>query len=184
MATANFQSAIQKRVAKGLPGDKASLNPFVYTERNYIAGDGKVTVGKFVWADSETPDEDNAPGVLRALSSGGDGLKPLGIVERNLSGIDYDLLDGGTLTLPEFTPLNIVRRGDLYVVATMDAAKGNKVYAAYADGSLQIHPSGQDIYGAIETGWEVAEGGAEGELITITSWNTDVVTITINNDPQ
>jgi hypothetical protein len=182
MAKAHFQTEVQKLPAIGLPGDKASLNPFVYTERNYLAGDEAITIGKFVWSDPDNPDSSEAGSVLKALSEGNDGVRPLGIVERNLSYANYDLLDGGTLIVPQFALLNIVRRGDLYAVAMTDAQVGHKVYATFSDGSLQTYSTGQDIYGAIETAWEVVQGGYEGELIIISNWNTDVVIN--NNGPQ
>ena len=81
MAISNFPTEVQKRQAKGAPGDKASLNPVVYTERNYLAGDAAVTVGNFVWPDPGNAAVDSdAPGAFKALSSGA-GL-PLGLAER------------------------------------------------------------------------------------------------------
>ncbi|MDR2075635.1 MAG: DUF4646 domain-containing protein [Desulfovibrio sp.] len=178
MALANFQTAVQKRQAKGIAGDKATLNPFVYTDRNYFAGDGAVTVGNFVWEDpaNPAPGAYEGSGVFSALSSGTGA--PLGIVERNHSYVNYDLLDGGTLVVPQKALLNVVRRGDLYAVAATAATKGQKVFAVLADGSLKTGAAGDTVAGAVETAWEVAEGGAAGDLITITNWNADVV---INN---
>lgn len=171
MAIANFQGQVQKTPAKGVPGDKASLNPHVYTDRNYVAGDDAVTVGNFVWDDpaNPAPADYHGSGVLAALSSGTG--QPAGIVERNLSYVNYNLLDGGTLVLPEHAPLNTVRRGDLYAVASTAATKGQKVFATLADGSIQTGAAGATISGAIETPWEVTEGGAAGELITISNWS-------------
>lgn len=177
MAIANFQGQVQKVPAKGVPGDKASLNPTVYTDRNYIAGDDAVTVGNFVWDDpaNPTPAAQNpnghGSGVLKALSTGTDGVLPLGVVERNLSYVNYNLRGGGTLVLPEHAPLNTVKRGDLYAVASTVATKGQKVFASLADGSIQTAAAGATITGAIETPWEVTEGGAAGELITISNWS-------------
>lgn len=173
MAIANFQGQVQKVPAKGVPGDKASLNPTVYTDRNYITGDDAVTVGNFVWGDpaNPAPADYHGSGVLKALSKGTDGVLPLGVVERNLSYVNYNLLDGGTLVLPEHAPLNTVKRGDLYAVASTAATKGQKVFATLADGSIQTAAAGATVTGAIETPWEVTEGGAAGELITISNWS-------------
>lgn len=171
MAYVNFPDTVQKFPAKGVPGDKATLNPFVYTDRNYVAGDDAVTVGNFVWDDpaNPVPADYHGSGILKALSNG-TGL-PLGIVERNLSYVNYDLLNGGTLVVPELAPLNTVKRGDMYVLSATAAIKGQKVFATLLDGSVQTGAAGATIAGAIETHWEVAEGGAAGELITISNWS-------------
>lgn len=171
MATANFQTQVQTYPAKGVPGDKASLNPAVYTDRNYISGDAAVIVGNFVWDDPDNPTDYYGSGVMKALSSSASAVAPLGIVERNLSYFNYDLKDGGTLTLPEAANLTVVRRGDLYAVASTAANKGQKVFAVLADGSLKTGPAGAAVSGAVETPWTVTEGGAAGELITISNWS-------------
>ena len=170
MARADFQTQVQPVPAIGVPGDKASLNPFVYTDRNYVAGDETVTVGNFVWEDPANPVLPNyhGSGVLKALSTG-TGL-PLGIVQRNLSYVNYDILDSGTLIVPENAPLQTVVKGDLYAFATTAAIKGQKVFATLADGTLQTGAAGATVAGAIETPWVVTEGGAAGELITVSSW--------------
>lgn len=172
MALGNFQNAVQAVPALGVPGDKASLNPHVYTDRNYIAGDETVTVGNFVWADPANPvaPDYHGSGVWKALSTGAEGTLPLGIVQRNLSYFNYDILDGGTLIVPEGSNLNTVIRGDLYVYATTAATRGQKVFATLANGTLQTGTAGGSISGAIETPWKVEEGGAAGTLITISSW--------------
>lgn len=173
MAYIGFPNTVQKFPAKGVAGDKATLHPFVYTDRNYVAGDDAVTVGNFVWDDPDNPDpaDYHGSGILKALSTGTYGVSPLGIVERNLSSMNYELLNGGTLVLPELTPLNTVKRGDLYVLASTAATKGQKVFATLADGSIQTAAAGATVAGAIETPWEVTEGGAAGERITISNWS-------------
>ena len=173
MAYIGFPSRIQPYPAKGKPGDKATLNPVVYTDRNYIAGDDTVTVGNFVWADPANPDppDYHGSGVLDALSSGGEGVQPVGIVENTLTFVNNDLRGNGTLIVPKGANLSTVRRGDLYVFASTAAVAGQKVYATLADGSIQTDAAGEEIDGAVETPWVVMEGGAAGELITISNWS-------------
>lgn len=174
MALATFQTTVQKYPAIGVPGDKATLNPFVYTDRNYIAGDDAVTVGNFVWDDPENPVEPDpgyhGSGVWAALSSSATEVVPLGIVQRNLSYVNYNLIDGGTLVVPKGGNLNTVKNGDMYVVASTASTKGQKVFATLADGSIQTGAAGASIAGAIETEWVVVEGNAAGELITVSNW--------------
>lgn len=172
MATANFQNQVAKFPGLGVPGDKASLNPIVTTDRNYIAGDAAVTIGNFVWDNpaNPVPPDYHGSGVLEALSTGTAGVLPLGIVLRNLSYVDYDIRDGGTLVVPEGSNITTVIYGDLYAVATTAATKGQKVFATLAGGAIQTGAAGATIAGAVETPWFVVEGGAAGELITISAW--------------
>ena len=172
MATANFQNQVVKVPGLGVPGDKASLNPIVTTDRNYIAGDAAVKVGNFVWADPLNPvsPDYHGSGVWEALSTGGAGVLPLGVVVRNLSYVNYDILSGATLTVAKGANLTVVTRADLYAVATTAATKGQKVFATLAGGAIQTGAAGATIAGAIETPWFVVEGGAAGELITISAW--------------
>ena len=162
MTYVGFPSTVQKYPAKGKPGDKASLNPVVYTDRNYTAGDKAVTAGNFNWADPADS--------VAALSTGASGATPLGIVENTLSFVNDDVRSAGTLAVPNGSSLSTVRRGDLYVVASTAAAEGQKVFAVLADGSIKTGTAGAAVAGAIETAWKVTEGGAAGELITISNW--------------
>ena len=170
MPTTHFQAQVQKTLAKGVPGDKATLNAHVYTDQNYIAGAG-VTVGNFVWADpaNPLPANYNGSGVLKALATGTG--QPMGIVERILSYVNTNMTDGGTLAVAERSALNIVKRGDLYAVSATAATKGQKVFAVLANGTLKTGAAGATVAGAIETSWTVTEGGAASELITISSWS-------------
>ena len=172
MAIADFQKQVTKVPAIGVAGDKATLNPVVTTDRNYIAGDAGCTAGNFVWDNPANPVAPNyhGSGIWTALSTGTDPALPLGIVLRNLSYRDYDIRDGGTLVIPEGAPLTTIVRGDLYVVSTTAATKGQAVFATLAGGAVQTGAVGATISGAVETPWIVTEGGAAGEIITVSSW--------------
>lgn len=185
MAYVGFPSTVQKYPAKGKPGEKASLNPVVYTDRNYIAGDDSVTVGNFVWADPDNPEpvdyqpSGHGSGILAALSTGAAGASPVGIVENTLTFVNDDLRSVGTMIVPKGSNLSTIRRGDLYVAASTAASLGQKVFAVLADGTIKTGAAGATVAGAIETAWEVTEGGAAGDLITISNWNADVVINTV-----
>lgn len=172
----NFPNTIQQYPAKGVQGDKATLNPFVYTDRNYIAGDDGVTVGHFVWDDPtnpvNNPDDYHGSGIFKALSTGTAGVQPVGIVERNLSYILWDLTVGASLVVPKGSALNTVKYGDMYVVATTAATKGQKLFAVIADGTIQTGAAGGTVSGAVETPWVVVDGGPADSLITVSSWFT------------
>jgi hypothetical protein len=144
MARSEFQKQVAKGQEIGVPGDKATSNPFVYTDRNYLAGAGGVTVGAFVWDDPSNPAApEPGTGVSSALSKGAGA--PLGIVERNISYFNFDMRDGGTLAVPEESAIQVVIKGDLYAVSATAATKGQKVFAVLADGSLKTGAKGATI---------------------------------------
>ena len=166
MATASFQKEIQKKQAKGIQGDKATLNPVVYADRNYVVdADDTVTIGNFVWAVDTQPDGN----VWRATNTGTGA--PLGLVERWLGYFNFNLLDGGTLIVPKNSALKIVRRGDMFAVSTTAATVGQKVFAKLADGTLVTGAAESTISGAVETTWSVMEGGEIGDIIVISNWS-------------
>lgn len=167
-----FQAEVQSYPAIGVPGDKATLNPVVATDRNYIAGDAGCTVGNFVWADPDNPvsPDYHGSGIWAALSTGTTGVQPLGVVLRNLSYFKGDIFEGATLVVPEGSNLTTIIRGDLYAVSSTASTRGQKVFATLADGHIQTGAADATIEGAIETPWVVREGGAAGEIITISSW--------------
>lgn len=173
MSRTSFPNAIQKDPAKGVQGDKATLNPCVYTDRNYLAGDEAVTVGNFVWVDPDNlaPEDYHGSGALLAVSEGSAGVLPVGLVERNLSYVNPDLFSTATLVVPKFAALNTIVRGDVYVVSATAAIGGQKVFAVLADGSIKTDATGATVAGAVETNWSVTEGGAAGAIITISNWS-------------
>lgn len=156
---ANFQTQILDGQARGVQGDKAGLNPHVYTVGNVLA-EGLVTVGTFVWDGSQ-------PGLAKNSGTG----KPLGFVERVLAYYNLDLNSPATLKVPDRTNLTVARKGDYYAVALTAATRGQKVFAVLADGTLKTGAAGATISGAVETDWTVIDAGAAGELITISNWS-------------
>lgn len=173
MAKTAFQKRVESVPAPGVPGDKADLSPHVYTETTFVAGDAAVTVGNFVWADPDNPDPafPSGPGACKALSTGPAGALPLGLVERNLSFRNSAILDGATLVAPRGAALNIVKRGALFAVSKTAATRGQKVFASLADGAVLTGEATAAISGAVETSWEVVDGGAAGACITISNWS-------------
>lgn len=163
MATASFQKSIKNFPANGVPGDKATLNPAVYTVGTPLA-ETAVNVASFVWPST-------TPGFAKQSGTG----VPLGFVGRVQAYYNYDLKDGGTLTVPIGSELTVARRGDFYAVALTAATVGQKVFAVLADGTLKTGAAGATISGAVETPWTVTDlagdNGAVGTLITISNWS-------------
>ena len=150
------QKQVFTTVAVGVPGAKASLNPFVY-HPNTLRAEGEVTVGNFVWPGPDTE--------IEAATTGAGA--PIGLVERNIVYPNYDILDDGTLVVPDGSTLTIGIRGDYWVVTSTAATGGQKVYANTADGSIAADNAGATVAGHVETAWSVETAGAAGELIMI-----------------
>lgn len=164
---------IQKQVnlygAEGVPGERASLNPIVYTWDNYLA-DGEVQIASFAWASA----------TKEGFASQGGIDAPLGFVERWMA---YPLLDKdiqtvngvegvrAALTAPDGCPLTVARRGDFYAVATTAATVGQKVFANSTDGTIATDAAGAAVGGHVETNFTVQKAGAVGELIVISNWD-------------
>lgn len=152
------QKKVFTTVAVGVPGAKATLNPFVY-HPNTLLAEGEATVGNFVWpgADPELQ--------ARNTTSGTD--KPIGLVERNIVYPNYDLLDDGTLVVPDGSTLTIGICGDYWVAASTAAVAGQKAFASTTDGSIATGAAGATVAGHVETDWTVETAGAAGEAIMI-----------------
>ncbi len=165
------QKQVFSSTARGVPGQKASLNGGFNYHPNTLISEGLVQVGNFVWLSNNDPETlavNHAPGRppdYIDLTK----VKPLGFVERNIAYPDYDPLSPGTLTLPEGSPLAVATRGDFWAVAPSDSVVGMKVFAVLANGSLLTSGSGNDLDGAVETDWVVVTAGQAGETIIISS---------------
>lgn len=162
MTLTTFQTTINPYPALGVAGDKATLNPCVYTESNPLA-DGAVTVGTFVWSTAN------------GAANKGTGA-PIGIVERVQAYYNYTVTVGATMVILKGNSLTVVRKGDLYVTTLTAATVGQKVFAVLADGTIKTGASGSTVSGAIETDWYVMTAGAVGDLIVISNWSSTVVT--------
>lgn len=156
MSQTQFQTAINRVPSQGVAGDKATLNPSVYTVGNPLA-DGQVNIGSFVWLSAN------------GAANTGTG-KPLGFIERTMTFYNYDMLSGATMTVVSGSALTVARKGDYYAVSTSVAADGDKVFAMLANGSITTGAAGANVAGAVETDWIVVNGGDAGDLITISSW--------------
>lgn len=154
-----LQSVVGLYRAAGVAGDKATPNQSVYFPLNLFADASGVVAGTFVWQDSNGD----------ATNTKGTG-KPLGLVERNLSYPNYDVLSGASMLLKEGEAPMIAVKGDYYVTTTTTATVGQKVFAL-ADGTIATAAAGGTVSGGVETDWKVLSAGATGELILISNWS-------------
>lgn len=156
-----FQKSVNLYQAKAVAGDRASQNPFVYTPQNYLAGEGGVTVGTFVWEAAESTDP------MQVVNSGTGA--PLGFVERVLTNVNYMLDEGGTMLIPEGGLVAVALRGDFYVEASTAVTVGMAVFANLTTGAVTFAASGSAESGAVETAYKAMTAGAEGDMIIISN---------------
>jgi hypothetical protein len=154
------QSQVNKYLATGVPGARASLNPCVYTPNTPLA-EGDVEAGRFVWPGT-------SPDVFTVRNSGGG--HPLGFACRVIAYPNHDPLDSGTLTIRDGEAVTVAVRGDFYAVSETNAAVGDRVFANPADGGIMTGNAAPSNY-VVDTGWCVKTAGASGEPIIISNWS-------------
>lgn len=153
-----LQKAVDFMSAIAVPGQLGSQNPMTYVPFNGIA-EGAVAVGKFVWQGTE---EDR---VIQKDSTVA--LVPLGIVQRIQDFSIPDYRKEASLDIPEGETATVIRRGDVYVATTAAVARGKKVFAVFADGSIKFGDAGATINGAIETDWTVVKAAAADDGVVL-----------------
>lgn len=157
-----LQKQVNLSVAPGVQGDKATPDQSVYTPLNPMAAVA-LPVGSFVFAVISGGVTDNT----QATNVAGDATAVLGFVERVINYVNYDVLQDGTLIVPEGATLTVAVKGDYWAVSTTAATVGQAVLASTADGSVS---TGTADATHLDTGWKVKTPGAVGEPIIISNW--------------
>jgi len=122
-----LQKQINLYVAPGVAGDKATPDQSVYTPLNPLA-EVALPVGGFVFPVIEDGVRDNS----RATNVAGTATEVLGLVERVINYVNYDVLSPGTLMVPKDSALTVAVRGDYWVVSSTAATVGQAVLASTA----------------------------------------------------
>ncbi len=143
-----LQSQVNIDIAGGVTGQKATLNPAVYTVENYLS-DGTVKAGAPCALVA------NKPGFV-ALHDGTGTF--VGVAERVIAASD----DANTDVYPEGVAVTVMVKGDLYV----EAAEAVKAEAEAAYGA-----NGYASTGTAVTGWKYKTSGSKGDVVVISSWN-------------
>lgn len=181
-----FPATINDGFAPGAPGDFVNVQPRLFTTHNYlVASDvtdagvvtSQVRAGNFAWllaADSAV-DPDRGPLAIGRVPDGAAGAAalPAGIVKRWLRypGEYMQTAEADLLVIPAGYPAEIVEYGSLYVQSSTEAARDDMVYASDTDGSIATAAEGAAApAGHTATDWRVVDGGAAGEIITVTRW--------------
>ena len=158
-----LQNKVGLTVAPGVAGDKATPDQSVYTPLNPLASVAP-PVGGFVFPVVEDGVQDNT----RATNVAGDATEVLGFVERVINYVNYNIMEDGTLIVPEGSALTVAVRGDYWAVSSTAATVGQAVLASTADGSVS---TGTADATHLDTGWVVKTAGEAGEPILISNWN-------------
>lgn len=141
------QKIIGMDMAAGVGGDKATLNPCVYTDRNYIVAPGEtVTAGTFVFED------ENGFASANYKGSGDDAAarKLLGFVQRDIA------YAGHGMEIPEGGALNIAIRGDFYAYFSGTGTPSVGMIVSADQGK-----PGGGINGATVSAWETKDAATE-----------------------
>lgn len=140
------QAIVNKYLSQGVPGDRANLNPAVYTTINKLVGEGQtVKCASFVWENEDGTWQNSGTGT------------PAGFVERVQDHYLIAWTNAYSFTAPEFSRITVGRRGDYWAVSTTTPAKGQTVYASTTDGTLQTAAAGAAPSGTVDTGFVVHE---------------------------
>lgn len=142
----------------GIPGAYAAINPIVSTAKGYVAS-AACNIGGFVWADEKKA------GFVKPTGTG----RPLGFAVREITnplGIDVEASN----VVPVGYPVSVEVKGDFFAVTLTDATVGQKVYAVEADGTIKTENAKAKVAGAVETDFEVIQGGSAKDVIIISNW--------------
>jgi hypothetical protein len=149
-----FQAQVNQYPAPAVEGDFASDNPaasVVAGPGQFVAASNGVIVGRFAWADANG-----------LVSNAGTGA-PTGFVHRDLQALNFNLLSQATMVVPEGYPITLMSAGDFWARCTGPAAKGQKIFASLADGSLIADAAGSTVGAASVT------GSITGTTLTVTA---------------
>lgn len=156
-----FQTQVNIDLAIGVPGDRATANPFAYNTETPLAGPGGVTCGNFCWLQPDGTATKSAAGAVYT--------EPLGIVERIIDKYNYDVRSEGTLEIVEGQIVTAGMIGDYKVLSKTASTVGQAVFADETDGSISTAAVGGTVAGARETVWRVTRAAGANEMIIISS---------------
>lgn len=127
-----FQTSVATQQSPGIEGGFYGANPhFTLTnpdEGMWIAGALGVTIGQFAWADPATGQVTN--------QHPGKAIVRLGFVHRDQPSVIAGLLVGTSNTVVAGQGIDLLEDGPMWGRFAAGAAVNQKVYAAFADGSL------------------------------------------------
>lgn len=156
----DFQTSVNYTWPQGYPGALASANPrrsVISPEAGFRAEPDGLTIAAFAWVGEDD---------LTVYNTGTG--TPTGFVHRDQQGLTTQYLQSSTMRIPAGFGVTLSEGGDFWAVASTDAQRGQAVYAATTDGTLQTANAGAPPEGTVATGWTVSQGAPAGSEIIIT----------------
>lgn len=155
-----FQTEFNIQQAPAVTGDFSTTNPQIFyptVEAGFVAGSDGVTVGCFVWVDTDG----------RSLNNFGVG-EPIGFVAREMQALITDYLQEASMVIPAGFMVTVYRKGDFYVQNNYnDSVAGEKCFVNIFNGTMRSAPAGTIISGYVETDYVILENAVQGTLTKI-----------------
>lgn len=129
-----FQTSVASQQSPGIEGGFYGRNPiFTLTppdEGMWVAGSAGLTIGQFAWANTTNGQASSThPGTAAATVR-------YGFVHRNQPSVIQTMLAGSTFQVTAGAPVDLLEDGPVWARFAAGATIGQKVYMAYADGSV------------------------------------------------
>lgn len=141
-----FQKSIGLMPSRSLPGNPVSaIREQVFVPYQHLS-DGTCEAGKFAYADTAEADAFGT-----ASLKGTAGAMPLGIVMRVTDATIMDALAESTAVYPEGYPVQIIKRGQVYMEATGAATEGQAILCDPTTSTITYGTAGATN----DTGWVV-----------------------------
>lgn len=156
----DFQNSVNYTWPQGYAGGIASANPrrsVISPELGFRVGPHGLTIAAFAWLDADG----------LTVSNSGSGT-PAGFVHRDQQGLTTQYLQSSTMSIPSGFAVTLSEGGDFWAVSSTDSQRGQAVYAATTDGTIQTAAPGTAPQGTVATGWTVTQGAPAGTEIIIT----------------
>ncbi len=162
MSKSEFQAKMNQIPAGGIVGQCAGINPAIYAIPSAQAAE-TLTIGNFAWLD-----DDSSESVMSIVAHGTN--KPLGLVAHTGTYSNNVLNSSASIQVASNEFVDLIIKGDVYVVSQTKAVRGQKIFAKLSDGSIQTAASDATVTGYVETDFSVCQGGEIGALIVISNW--------------
>jgi hypothetical protein len=169
-----FQTVVNTQPAPAVEGDFCNKNPRFSVDAGpggLVAGDQGVIVGRFAWLSDEEVDANDAPAIVNNFGAG----PPAGFVHREQQGLITGYLQESSMLIPRGFQMSLMARAGLWArnLGAAEALPNMKVFANFADGTVQFAPAGAALGGAvtgsIAPGTAAVTGSINDNILTVTA---------------
>lgn len=153
-----FQKNVGLTNKVAIQGDRANQNTTIYDAVNFLAGEGGVKAGGFVFRD---PSDET-----KVVMTGSSVAVVEGFVERvqNVNGFTFD---PASMDIAEGENVSVAVKGDFYVEADGAVSVGDKVYTDYETGATTFSSGAKTT----DTGFTAkTSAAASGDMVVISNW--------------